>query len=204
MARRGLRHHWRTNLATAAGVAIAVAVLAGAYNVGESVRASLRELALARLGATQYAVTSNTSFREALLPECPLIALEAVVTHADSGRRASRVALYAVDQRFWVFHQRALQAPGRNEFLLSEALAAELKTQPGDQLLVRVPRASAIPTESLHGRKDDPGRTVRGAMREVASRDAMGEFSYARNKARFARSSSTSNDSSTIWNWMDV
>jgi putative ABC transport system permease protein len=158
-------------------VAIAVAVLAGAYNVGESVRVSLRELALARLGATQYTVISNTTFREALLPECPLIVLEAVVTHADSGRRASRVALYAVDQRFWVFHQRAMQAPGRNEFLLSDALAMELKAQPGDQLLVRVPRASAIPTESLHGRKDDPGRTVRGAMREVASRDTMGEFS---------------------------
>ena len=90
-------------------MAIAVAVLAGAYNVGESVRASLRDLALARLGETQYAVTSNTFFREALLPECPLIALEAVVTHDGSGRRASEVALYAVDQRFWEFHQRAMQ-----------------------------------------------------------------------------------------------
>jgi putative ABC transport system permease protein len=177
LALRGLRHHWRTNLAAAAGVAIAVAVLAGAYNVGESVRASLRDLALARLGETQYAVTSSTSFREALLPDCPLIALEAVVTHDDSGRRASRVALYAVDHRFWLFHQRAMQAPDRSDFLLSDALAVELKANPGDNLLVRVPRTSAIPTESLHGRKDDPGRTIRGSMRAVASRDAMGEFS---------------------------
>jgi putative ABC transport system permease protein len=177
LARNGLRHHWRTNLAAAAGVAIAVAVLAGAYNVGQSVRASLRSLALARLGATQFAVASNTSFREALLPECPLIALEAVVTHPGSGRRASRVALYAVDQRFWRFHQRAMQAPGQNEFLLSDALASELKAQSGDQMLVRVALASAIPTESLHGRKEDPGRTIRGTMRAVVSRDAMGEFS---------------------------
>ncbi len=159
------------------GVAVAVSVLAGAYNVGESVRASLRDLALARLGATQYAVTSNTFFREALLPECPLIALDAVVTHGESGRRASKVAVYAVDQRFWHFHQRTMKAPDRNQFLLSDALAAELKAQSGDQLLVRVSRESAIPTESLHGRKDDPGRTIRGVMRDIASRDAMGEFS---------------------------
>lgn len=164
-------------MAAAAGVAIAVAVLAGAYNVGESVRDSLRALALNRLGATQYAVTSNTSFREALLPECPLIALEAVVTHDASGRRASRVALYAVDQRFWKFHGRSVQEPGRNQFLLSEALAAELQAAPGDNLLVRVARTSAIPAESLHGRKDDPGRTIRGAAREVLSRESMGEFS---------------------------
>ncbi|HYP08434.1 MAG TPA: ABC transporter permease [Bryobacteraceae bacterium] len=172
-----MRHHWRTNAAAAAGLAIAVAVLAGAFNVGESVRASLRELAVARLGATQFAVTSDTSFREELLPEAPLIALEAVVTHDGSGRRASRVALYAVDERFWRFHDKTVAPPGRNQFLLSDALASELGAKAGDNLLVRVPRASEIPTESLHGKKDDPGRTVRGTMREVVTRAAMGEFS---------------------------
>ena len=121
-------------------MAIAVAVLAGAYNVGESVRGSLRDLAMSRLGETQYAVTSNTSFREQLLPECPIIALEAVVTHDDSGRRASKVALYAVDQRFWAFHHRSVQPPGRNEFLLSDALAAELNAKANDNILVRVSR----------------------------------------------------------------
>jgi putative ABC transport system permease protein len=151
--------------------------MAGAYNVGESVRASLRDLALSRLGATQFAVTSDTSFRENLLPQAPLIALQAVVIHDDSGRRASGVALYAVDERFWQFHQVAVKAPGPNDFLLSEALARELNASPGDNILVRVPRTSEVPTESLHGRKDDPGRTVRGTMREVIARAAMGEFS---------------------------
>lgn len=158
-------------------MAIAVAVLAGAYNVGESVRASLRDLVLARLGATEYVVTSNTAFREQLLPDCPIIALEAVVVHEDSGRRASRVPVFAVDQRFWLFHQRAVQPPDRNEFLMSDALASELNAKPRDNILVRVPRESAIPTESLHGKKDDPGRTIRGRMRDVLSRDGMGEFS---------------------------
>ena len=87
------------------------------------------------------------------------------------------MALYAVDQRFWTFHQRAMQAPDRNEFLLSDALADELKANPGDNILVRVPRDVRDPTESLHGQKDDPGRTIRGSMRESLSRDAMGEFS---------------------------
>jgi putative ABC transport system permease protein len=160
-------------------LATAVAVLAGAYNVGESVRASLRDLALARLGATRFAVTSNASFREALVPDAPLIALEAVVTHDRSGRRASNVAVYAVDDRFWRFHGKAVDAPGRNQFLLSDALAAELNAVADDPILVRVERTSAIPIESLHGRKDDPGRTVRGVMREVVARRAMGEFSLS-------------------------
>ena len=177
LARRGLVYHWRTNLAATVGLAIAVATLAGAHNVGESVRKSLRELVAARLGSTQFAVTSATPFREELLPQCPLLALEAVVIHEDNTRRASRVALYAVDQRFFEFHQRAMQAPGPNEFLLSDTLASELAAKPDDRILVRVPRNSAIPAESLHGQKDDPGRTIRGAMRSTISRTAMGEFS---------------------------
>lgn len=41
---RNLVYYWRTNLAVMLGVATAVAVLTGALVVGDSVRASLRDL----------------------------------------------------------------------------------------------------------------------------------------------------------------
>ena len=47
-------HHWRTNLAVVLGVAAAVSVLAGALLVGDSVRGSLRDIALGRLGDTDH------------------------------------------------------------------------------------------------------------------------------------------------------
>ena len=49
---RGLTYYWRTNVAVVIGVATAVAVLAGALVVGDSVRGSLRDLVLLRLGKT--------------------------------------------------------------------------------------------------------------------------------------------------------
>jgi putative ABC transport system permease protein len=63
---RGLTHYWRTNLAVVAGVATAVAVLAGALLVGDSVRGSLRDLVLQRLGRTDRLVMATGFFREAL------------------------------------------------------------------------------------------------------------------------------------------
>ena len=177
LAFRSVRHYWRTNLATALGLATAAAVMAGAAAVGESVRESLREIAFSRLGRTEQVLVSNGFFRESLAPGAPMIAMEAVVTHDESGRRASGVSLYAVDQRFWEFHQRSQHAPKHSEVLLSPALAQELGARPDDNILVRVPQVSAIPTESLHGNKDDPGRTLRARMREVIAREAMGEFS---------------------------
>ena len=60
---RGLRYYWRTNLAVVAGVATAVAVLSGALLVGDSVRASLRDLVLDRLGRTDEIIVSAGFFR---------------------------------------------------------------------------------------------------------------------------------------------
>ena len=53
---RGLSYYWRTNVAVVVGVATAVAVLAGALLVGDSVRGSLRDLVLQRLGRADRVV----------------------------------------------------------------------------------------------------------------------------------------------------
>jgi hypothetical protein len=179
---RSLRHYWRTNLAVVAGVAIAVAVLAGALIVGVSVRASLRDLVLERLGRTDHVIAASGFFREELSSAfgsaAPLVVVEGFVTSQDTQRRASRVQVYAVDGRFWRFHGLSqAQEPAANDAFLSESLAAEIGAASSDSVVLRVENASAIPTESLHGRKEDVGRTVRLTVRRVLSREELGEFS---------------------------
>jgi putative ABC transport system permease protein len=165
LVRRSLVYYWRTNLAVILGVATAVAVLSGALLVGDSVRASLRDLVLSRLGKTQAVVTSAQFFREQLAAEvpgaAPLIVMQGVVTHEKDGRRASKVAVYGVDDRFLKFNDYSRQAPSGNDAQLTPALARDLGAQPGDSILLRVEKPSAIPRESLQGRKEDSGRTLR-------------------------------------------
>jgi putative ABC transport system permease protein len=165
LVRRSLVYYWRTNLAVVLGVATAVAVLSGALLVGDSVRASLRDLVLSRLGKTQAVVTSAQFFREQLAAEVPgaaaLIVMQGVVTHEKDGRRASKVAVYGVDDRFFKFNGYSQQAPAGNDARLTPALARDLGAQPGDSILLRIEKPSAIPRESLQGRKEDSGRTLR-------------------------------------------
>ena len=181
---RSLRHYWRTNLAVIAGVAIAVAVLSGALMVGVSVRASLRDLVLQRLGSTDRVVVSQGFFREQLAgafgEAVPLIVAEGFISGQESGRRASRVQVYAVDDRFWRFHGLdRVTMPAANEAFISAGLAAELDTGAGEAVVLRVENSSAIPTESLHGRKEDVGRSVRLTVRQVLAREDLGEFSLS-------------------------
>jgi ABC-type lipoprotein release transport system permease subunit len=192
LLKRNLAYFWRTNLAVIFGVATAVAVLVGAMLVGDSVRASLRELFLLRLGRADHVISATTFFREQLAAEiesheqfawggfdgvCPLVVLRGTVTHERGGQRGAGVQVYGVDERFWKFHERAGVAPENREALLSESLSRELGVRAGDPLLLRVEKPSAIPAESLHARKDDLGRTIRLSARETLDANAMGEFS---------------------------
>jgi putative ABC transport system permease protein len=188
----GLRHYWRINLAVIAGVATAVAVLAGALLVGDSVRGSLRDLVLQRLGRADRVVVATNFFREALAGEmtgdtlfaaqysdvAPLIVMQGLVTEQGGGRRASRVQVYGVDDRFWRFHgAEGRTGPANRDALISQALARDIGAADGATVLVRIERPSAIPIESLHGQKEDPGRTLRLTVRGVLDRSQLGEFS---------------------------
>src|SRR6188508_1750473 len=129
---RSATHHWRTNLAVVFGVAAAVSVLSGALLVGDSVRGSLRDLAVGRLGRTEHVISTTGFFRDALARDvhdaspgvstAPLVVASGFVTHEASGRRAGGVTVYGVDQRFWSFHN----APRPAGVAVSGTLASEL------------------------------------------------------------------------------
>ena len=179
---RSTTYHWRTNLAVCLGVAAAVAVLGGALLVGDSVRGSLRDLALSRLGRTGHVISSLGFFREQLAADIaargvsatvPLIATRGFVTHEPSGRRAGGVLVYGVDERFWRFHGVDLE----EGVFVSPALRAELGAGSGDVLLTRLQKPSEIPLESLFAHKEDVGRTVRLTITGALASNQLGEFS---------------------------
>jgi ABC-type antimicrobial peptide transport system permease subunit len=187
---RSLRHYWRTNAAVVMGVATAVAVLAGSLLVGESVRASLQNLALSRLGQASEALTSPRFFREQLAADLtqqsafteryaaasPLLALKGSVSRPDGGQLAGDVIVYGVDARFFALH--GVEPPNLEDrnALLSPALHGELQAKPGDSLLVLVEATSDIPSSTLFGRRDEPAKRLRVTNAGTLPREKLGEF----------------------------
>lgn len=188
---RSLLHYWPTQLAIVGGVAVSVATLAGALLVGDSVRSSLRALVLERLGNTHTVITASMPFPEDLAGRlqshpgfspafggaCPLMVGEGVVVHAGTQRLASRVQIYGVDPRFWAFHGRPAEPLDRRSALLSPELARELDWKEGDSLLVTLQPQAATPAETLHGRRDSSGTTLRVRGSRVLQPGDLGEFS---------------------------
>src|SRR5688572_32267007 len=184
LTQASLRYYKGTNAMVVLGVAVAVAVLAGALLVGASVRESLRLLALGRLGATEVVVTAPTFFRAALAddlktPSAPLIAFGGAVSHDESKRSAGRVLVYGIDDRFGRFHGvDGLTLDGREAFI-SPALASELGAKEADGITLRVAKPTDIPLSTLQGRKEITGERIRLTVKRVLDRASLAEFSLA-------------------------
>ena len=197
LLRRSLSYHRGIHLAVALGVAVGTAVLAGALLVGDSVRGSLHDLTLERLGAIDHALVTDRYFREALAQElaegdklyssidkvAPAVLIRGSLQSADSGARASRVNIHGVDERFWSFFETAealfeteAPLPEGRQLALNEALAREVGAKAGDAVLVRFQTDTLVPSESVMGRKAGNVRTLRLTVATVLPDRGIGRF----------------------------
>lgn len=198
---RSLTHHWRAHLAVVLGVIAGTAALTGALLVGDSMRGSLRQAALGRLGRVDYALLTPRFFREAIADEiattadprhgparvCPAIIARGGATHVQSRASAQRVNLIGADERFWQLGEphaadQAMPRTGR-VVILNEPLAEELRARPGDEILLRIGKPSAISTDMLLGRRDDTTLTLRLTVHGVIPAASLGAFSLSPRQA---------------------
>jgi len=191
---RGLRYYWRSNLAVVLGVAVAVAVLVGSLLVGDSVRGSLRDLALERLGRTDYALSTPTFFREALADELqaraddrwpvalavPAIILEATARDAATGVTVPGVTVLGVSEEFWRLGEGHLPRglAGRT-VAVNQSLAEDLGLGQGDAMLVSIGLRGKAPVHSVFGRRSlqETVRSMRVTVGEVLPGGGLGRFS---------------------------
>jgi len=174
IAFRSILYHKRINLAVALGVAAATAVLTGALIVGESMRGSLRDLTLDRLGDIDWVLQSPGFFSESLYSTAEretqtsvsgagvLYFANGTVRAPENARQASNVSVLGVRPDFWKLYpqppwDRSLQA---NEIVINQTLATDLGIDPQGasdprQLTLRIPKPTLLPAESSLGEKDD-------------------------------------------------
>src|SRR5258706_4627509 len=95
---QSLRFHWRSHLGVLLGATLATAILVGALAVGDSVRASLHGMALARLGSVQMALNSQSRFFRSELADALSMELKApvasvILLEGTAGNWGNRVRL---------------------------------------------------------------------------------------------------------------
>ena len=201
IAIKSLLFHRQVNLAIALGVAAATAVLTGALIVGDSMRGSLRDLTLDRLGKIDLMLVSDGFFREALASELKSSAaiansLKQVApiiyfpngtverSQKNTPKNLGQVTLMGIRPDFWDFANTPpsdIPKLAANEVIINQILADDLgitTDQLGDtRLTVGVPKQSLLPSDSSLGNKSDlVERLVDLKVVDIIPATGLGQF----------------------------
>jgi ABC-type lipoprotein release transport system permease subunit len=184
LARRSFVFFLTSHLGTVAGAAIATAVLTGALLVGDSVRGSLREMALARIGKIDFALTSGDRlFRSSInLPVSNAIVsaalhFPATASNPANNRRANQVQVTGVDENFWKMAQEVPTAVlSSNTAWINDRLAAHLGLKEHDTMLIRAPRVSHLSRDAPLAPEEDATVAIRIPIGKIVSDAEFGRF----------------------------
>jgi len=188
-----LRHHARSHLGTFLGAAVGAAILIGALLVGDSVRESLKRMALLRLGQTQAVLLSNDRLFRAELadrlgdelrrPTAPVLIFLGTASANGGEARANQVQILGVDDRFQEFSTATIEIDksiynlDEDSVHLNEQLAAQLGVSRGDEVLFRLPKPSLLSREAPMAPEEDSSVAIRLKVADVLGDDEMGRFS---------------------------
>lgn len=193
LIKRNLVQYRRTHAGVLLGAAVGTAILTGALLMGDSVRRSLADLALARLGKTQVALEGHRFFRSGLAkeleeelaaPVAPVLRLRGVIVDALQQKHRRGVQVLGVDDRFFEMgHAGNPLDEGEEEVVLNEALAAALEVEAGDEVLLRVETPHPLPREAPLSLDADLSSSLRLIVKAVVSESGFGRFSLRANQA---------------------
>ncbi len=187
LIRRSLRFYWRTHLGVLAGVAVTGAILTGALTVGDSIRFTLKQLALARLGRVEQALTLPEHFCRSQLaddlaaeihsPVAPVLLLRGSAALPDGRARANDVQVLGVDDRFW-----QLGGTSNHGVTVNARLAEQLGVHVGDTILVRVEQPSLVSHDTPLSGRSDESIALRLPVTAIAGEGEFGRFSLQANQ----------------------
>ena len=178
---RTILHYYRLLLPVALGVAVSSAVIVGALLVGDSMRGSLKDIAMDRIGSIDSVVLAPRWFDAKRLEQAAtalssndgqpteihgLLLLPSVVAEIQdrSGesegkittRRSTELTLLGTDEAFWNLGSiRPARLPKGNELVLNASLAEKLDAHVGDRVTLKVSRDAVVPADSALGKREN-------------------------------------------------
>ena len=183
---QSLLHYWRTNLAVLLGVIAGTAVIGGALVVGDSVKASLRQMTFDRLGKIDFALAGPRFVREQLADEigrnagsskssvgtvAPGIVMQAGLQSKSNNsiRRAGQVNVYGIDDRIWsLIETDKISRPTATGVVLNSMAANAVNAKVGDDVTVWIEIPSAVPRDTLMGKKDNDSQEITLTVTAIA------------------------------------
>jgi len=183
-----LAYYWKKNLLLAVGIAVSGAVITGAMMVGDSVKYSLNLIVEQRLGNVTHVMKAGDryftthlaeSVKEQLqVPVSTVLLQEGSATSGGGRIRINHIQVLGVDAAFDALAgtDEYYKRLSGDTVVLSANLARRLNAGVGDELLLRIEKASLIPLNAPFVSDAENMVTLRATVGEIAGEEQLGRF----------------------------
>ena len=185
-----IKYYWGINLTLMLCITLATGVLVGSLIVGDSMRGSLRDITLERLGKIQHAVVANQYFDPKMINVADThaaIILNGTIDVPSTQVHASKVNVFGVEDTFFSSWENSTpnwsntQKQVFHNIIINDFLRKELNVNNGDTIIVRIPNTGLIHQEFLLGKTDpdDVVDSLRVVISDIITSDQGGRFSLS-------------------------
>ncbi|MGB9595742.1 MAG: ABC transporter permease, partial [Candidatus Poribacteria bacterium] len=184
---KGIRFYWQNHIGVMLCVAISTAVILGALIVGDSVRYSLKKIAMSKIGKINLVLNSQDRFfRDILAKELDkdfvsALLLTGIAINTENKSRANNAQIIGVDDNFWKFGDVEITLDG-NSAIINERLAKQLGVKNDDEILIRVKKNSLLPLDAPLSVDTDLSVSLRIVIKNILPDLSIGGFSLQANQ----------------------
>jgi len=185
---RSIAFYRKTHLWVVLGTVISTAILVGALVIGDSVRHSLQQIVLDRLGTTEFALSSGNRFFQTQMADnlseslktavAPLMQTRGIAIAEGGQRRVNSIQVVGVDARFWeiggakdIYGQIA-----SDEAIVNRPLAERLEIEENDEILIRMQKLDVMPKDAPLSLDSEATIARRFTVKGIASDSVFGKF----------------------------
>ncbi|UCH95161.1 MAG: FtsX-like permease family protein [Candidatus Aminicenantes bacterium] len=188
LLRRSLGFYRKSHFWVVLGTMISTAILVGALIIGDSVKFSLGQIVFARLGNTEFALTSGDRFFRTQIADdlakildttvAPLLQTRGIAIAEGGQRRVNKIQIIGVDARFGEIAgiKGFYDNISPDEAIINHHLASRLQLEAGDEVLLRIKKLDMIPKDIPLSLDTDNTMAKPFKVRAIASDAQFGRF----------------------------
>jgi putative ABC transport system permease protein len=186
---KSFRHYFKVNLWVALGIAVTTAVLTGALIVGDSVIYSLEQSARIRLGEITHSVTSGDRFftvtlaeklNQSAIPTSAALKLEAIASTNGGQLKLNKVNIWGIDANFSKLEGSTPPPSGVPMDIgsvgVSSNLALRLNLTVGDEIILRIKKATLIPANAPFVSDENQSVTYHTNVGKILNNNELGQL----------------------------
>ncbi len=188
---KSLKYYYKANIGIALGIAISTAVITGALIVGDSVSYSLSRATHYRLGDIETTLTAGDRFfnqdlshrlsAETNKSYSSVLRLETIILNNGGKSRINRAQVWGIDSSFKsvIGSNFNFDSIGDNKVAISQNIADKLNIKIGDNILLKIKKASLIPLNAPFVSSEEQSVSKRVEIVGIVGKQDYGRINFS-------------------------